>query len=138
MLSENLKQFSLLILVVVSKELLVSLPGITLLFSLTIGRVTITRRHVELRRGIDHNIKVLAVVIIHVFLDIVVLLLDIIKLLLTLIIVVYRGMIIVVILYFDILSILGCLSALCLMFNRRFSNFIFTSHLRAQVWALRR
>jgi len=141
LLSKNLKhieRLSWLILVVLSKELLVSLCcfWIAFLLSLTVARVTATWSHVELRRCIDYNEIVLAGVIIHVFLNIVVCLLDIIKLLLLVIIVIYRCMIIVVILYFDILSILSCLGALCLMFYWRISHLILTSHLRAQIWAL--
>ena len=145
-LSKNLKNIewlSLLVLVVLSKELLVSLRSlccfwITFLLSLTVARVTATWCHVELRRCIDYNEIVLTGVIINIFLNVVVCLLDIIKLLLLVIIVIYRCMIIIVILYFDILSILSCLGALCLMFNWRISHLILTSHLLAQVWTLRR
>lgn len=141
LLSKNLKHIewlSLLVLVILSKKLLVSLCCFWIIFllSLTITWVTATWSHVELRRCINYNEIVLTGVIIYIFLNIVVCLLDIIKLLLLVIIIIYRCMIIVVILYFDILSILSCLGALCLLFNRRISILILTSHLRALVRAL--
>jgi hypothetical protein len=131
-----LPKISLLdIIIVVSEELLVSLLGIghALLFrSRRISGGTACR-HVELRRSIDHNEVILASIIIHVLLNIIVGLLYIIELLLLEIIVVYRCVVIIVILYLDVLS---CLGALGLLLYWR-AMLLFTSHLRTHVRAWR-
>lgn len=81
-------------------------------------------------------------IVIYVLLYVVVCLLDIIELLLLEIVIIYRCMIIVVILYLyvlilRILRILGCLGALSLTSYWRATVLVFSSHLRAEIRALR-
>jgi hypothetical protein len=119
-----------LLLIVGSEELLMSL--LLLVFRLAAAGVTATRGHVELWRRIDHHKVVLARVIVHIFLYVVVGLLNIIELLCFEIVVVYRRVVVVVILYLDVLS---CLAWECLRWElARGVHFLFPVHLRRHVW----
>ena len=87
-----------------------------------------------MRSSIDHKEVVLTSVIVDVLLNIVVGILNIVELLLLEVIVVYRCVVIVVILYLDVLSCLGALGLL-LYWG---AMLLFTSHLGTHVGAWRR
>lgn len=91
------------------------------------------RWHRELLRSIDHNEVVLTCVIVDVLLNIVVGILNIVELLLLEIIVVYRCVVVIVILYLDVLSCLGTLGLLLYWW----AMLLFASHLGTHVRARR-
>jgi hypothetical protein len=95
--------------------------------------VTTSRGHIELWWRIYHNEVVLACVVIHIFLYIIVCLLDIIELLCLEIVIIYGRVIIIVVFYLDILSRLTWEIRLRWV-SARGALLLFSMHLSRHVW----